>query len=116
MTATPTARPAVRLQRTIPAPPERVYRAWLDPELMRRWLAPDALEVTRAEVDERVGGSYRVWQGNADGDSPSCTSGPRSPTPPCPASPTTSRRAGGWRSRSWAARSSRVARTVRRSG
>ena len=30
---------AVRLQRTISAPPE-VDRAWLDPGLLRRWLAP----------------------------------------------------------------------------
>jgi uncharacterized protein YndB with AHSA1/START domain len=57
----------VRLHRTIPAPPERVYRAWLDPELLRRWLAP-GVEVTRVEVDERVGGHYRIWQGDADGE------------------------------------------------
>jgi uncharacterized protein YndB with AHSA1/START domain len=44
-----------------------VYRAWLDPELLRRWLAPGGLEVTRAEVDERVGGHYRIWQAGADG-------------------------------------------------
>jgi uncharacterized protein YndB with AHSA1/START domain len=59
---------AVRLHRTIPAPPERVYRAWLDPDLMRRWFAPEGLEVTRADVDERVGGHYRVWQAGAGGD------------------------------------------------
>jgi uncharacterized protein YndB with AHSA1/START domain len=58
---------AVRLQRTIPAPPDRVYRAWLDPDLIRRWLAPAGLEVTRAEVDERVGGHYRIWHAGADG-------------------------------------------------
>jgi uncharacterized protein YndB with AHSA1/START domain len=58
----------VRLHRTIPAPPERVYRAWLDPELLRRWLAPGGLEVTRVEVDERVGGHYRIWQDDASGD------------------------------------------------
>ena len=29
---------AVRLQRTIPAPPDKVYRAWLEPELIRRGL------------------------------------------------------------------------------
>lgn len=57
---------AVELVRTIPAPPHRVYRAWLDPELMRQWLAPCGLEVMNAEVDERVGGHYRVFQG-ADG-------------------------------------------------
>jgi uncharacterized protein YndB with AHSA1/START domain len=61
-------RAVVRLHRTIPAPPERVYRAWLEPELLRRWLAPGSLEVTRAEVDERVGGHYRIWHGSAEGD------------------------------------------------
>src|SRR5215207_2732171 len=58
----------VRLHRTIPATPERVYRAWPDPELLRRWLAPGDLDVTRVEVDERIGGHYRIWQGSADGD------------------------------------------------
>ena len=61
-------RAVVRLHRTIPASPERVYRAWLDPELLRRWLAPGGLEVTRVEVDERVGGRYRIWHGSAEGD------------------------------------------------
>jgi uncharacterized protein YndB with AHSA1/START domain len=59
---------AVRLQRTIPAPPDKVYRAWLEPELIRRWMAPGALEVTRAEVDERVGGHYRIWHAGAEGE------------------------------------------------
>jgi uncharacterized protein YndB with AHSA1/START domain/DNA-binding transcriptional ArsR family regulator len=59
---------AVRLHRTIPAPPERVYRAWLEPDLLRRWLAPGSFEVTRVEVDERVGGRYRIWHASADGD------------------------------------------------
>src|ERR1700737_377930 len=57
----------VRMHRTIPAPPERVYRAWLEPELLRRWLTP-GLAVTRVEVDERVGGHWRIWQGDADGE------------------------------------------------
>ncbi|HMI73038.1 MAG TPA: SRPBCC domain-containing protein [Solirubrobacteraceae bacterium] len=59
---------AVRLQRTIGAPPGRVYRAWLEPELLARWMAPGALEVTRTEVDERVGGHFRIWHASADGD------------------------------------------------
>jgi uncharacterized protein YndB with AHSA1/START domain len=60
--------PVVRLQRTFAAPPERVYRAWLDPEVLSRWMAPGALEVTRAEVDERVGGRLRIWHAGPDGD------------------------------------------------
>jgi uncharacterized protein YndB with AHSA1/START domain len=51
----------VRLERTIAAPPERVYRAWLDPALLARWMAPGPFDLTRAEVDERVGGHYRIW-------------------------------------------------------
>lgn len=61
------AYPAVRLQRTLPAPRERVYRAWLDPEILRRWMAPAGLEAVRVEVDERVGGRHRVWQNQSDG-------------------------------------------------
>jgi uncharacterized protein YndB with AHSA1/START domain len=52
--------PAVRLERVMPAPPHRVYRAWLDPGLIRRWMAP-GYDVTKVEVDERAGGVYRVW-------------------------------------------------------
>jgi uncharacterized protein YndB with AHSA1/START domain len=52
--------PAVRLQRTIPAPTHAVYRAWLEPNLVRQWMAP-GLEVERVEIDERVGGRYSVW-------------------------------------------------------
>jgi uncharacterized protein YndB with AHSA1/START domain len=59
---------AVRLQRTIAAPPDRVYRAWLDPDLLARWMAPGALDVTRAAVDERVGGHFRIWHASAEGD------------------------------------------------
>jgi uncharacterized protein YndB with AHSA1/START domain len=59
---------AVRLQRTIAAPPDRVYRAWLDPDLLARWMAPGALDVTRAEVDERVGGRFRIWHAGREGD------------------------------------------------
>jgi uncharacterized protein YndB with AHSA1/START domain len=58
----------VRLQRTIPAEPAKVYRAWLDPELLRQWMAPGSLSVTRAEVDERPGGRFRIWQADAGRD------------------------------------------------
>jgi uncharacterized protein YndB with AHSA1/START domain len=63
-----TETPVVRLHRVIPASPHQVYRAWLEPDLLRKWLAPGELQVTRIEVDERVGGHFRVWQGLTDGD------------------------------------------------
>ncbi len=59
---------AVHLERTISAPPHRVYRAWLDPELLRRWCAPTGFEATSAEVDERVGGRVSVVQAGPDGE------------------------------------------------
>jgi uncharacterized protein YndB with AHSA1/START domain len=64
MTAT-----AVRLTRTIPASPEQVYRAWLDPDLLRQWMWAGSNRVTRVEVDERVGGHFSIFQANPGGDS-----------------------------------------------
>jgi uncharacterized protein YndB with AHSA1/START domain len=62
-----TGQPAVRVERTIPASPAQVYRAWLDPELLTRWMVPAAYTVTRAEVDERVGGHFRIWHADPSG-------------------------------------------------
>ena len=59
------ANATVRLERIIPAPPDQVYRAWLEPDLLCRWLAPGGLEVDRVDVDERVGGHFRIWQTEA---------------------------------------------------
>jgi uncharacterized protein YndB with AHSA1/START domain len=58
---------SVRIQRTIPASPATVYRAWLDPELLRRWAAPVGWEAVHVEVDERVGGHYRCRHVDAQG-------------------------------------------------
>src|SRR5262249_31172275 len=66
-TMTVTGQPAVRLERTIPASPAQVYRAWLDPELLVRWMAQGTYTVTRAEVDERDGGHFRIWHADASG-------------------------------------------------
>jgi uncharacterized protein YndB with AHSA1/START domain len=59
---------AVRLQRRIPAPPEQVYRAWLEPDLIRRWLSPGNFEVASVEVEERVDGRYRIRHEDAGVD------------------------------------------------
>jgi uncharacterized protein YndB with AHSA1/START domain len=39
-----------------------VYRAWLEPDLVQRWMAPGDQEVTRVEIDERPGGHWRTWK------------------------------------------------------
>jgi uncharacterized protein YndB with AHSA1/START domain len=60
MTPPRTDEVAVELTRTIDAPPEDVYRAFLDPERLRGWFAPAGFEVTHAEVEPRVGGRHRT--------------------------------------------------------
>ena len=49
------AYPAARVQRTLPFPRERVFRAWLDPATMVRWFVDPRFTDGRAEVDPRVG-------------------------------------------------------------
>ena len=38
-----------------------MYRAWLEPDFLRQWLAPGGITVKRAEVEARVGGRFRIW-------------------------------------------------------
>lgn len=50
----------VTLHRVLRAPPERVYRAFLDPQAMVKWLPPHGFTGKVLEVDARVGGRYRM--------------------------------------------------------
>ena len=50
----------VRLHRVLRAPAERVYRAFLDPDAMAKWLPPHGFTGKVHEIDARVGGSYRM--------------------------------------------------------
>ena len=50
----------IRLHRVLKAPPERVYRAFLNPEAMAKWLPPNGITGKVHQMDARVGGSYRM--------------------------------------------------------
>lgn len=50
----------VRLHRVLKAPPERVYRAFIDPAAMAKWLPPHGFTATVHEIDVRVGGGCRM--------------------------------------------------------
>ena len=50
----------VRFHRVLKAPPERVYRAFLDPDAMVKWLPPHGFTGKMHESDPRVGGRYRM--------------------------------------------------------
>ena len=50
----------VRLHRVLRAPPERIYRAFLDPDAMAKWLPPDGFTGQVHRMDATVGGAYRM--------------------------------------------------------
>lgn len=50
----------VRLHRVLRAPAERLYRAFLDPQAMAKWLPPHGFTGTVHEMDARVGGRYKM--------------------------------------------------------
>lgn len=50
----------VRLHRVLRATPERVYRAFLHPDAMAKWLPPNGFVGKVHEMDARVGGTYRM--------------------------------------------------------
>ena len=50
----------VRLHRVLRARAERVYRAFLDPDAMSKWLPPYGYTCKVDHLDARVGGTYRM--------------------------------------------------------
>jgi uncharacterized protein YndB with AHSA1/START domain len=50
----------VRLHRVLRAAPERVYRAFLDPDAMVKWLPPNGFTGKVHQADARVDGSYKM--------------------------------------------------------
>ncbi|HVE63779.1 MAG TPA: SRPBCC family protein [Mycobacteriales bacterium] len=51
--------PLVRIVREFDAPPAKVFRAHVDPELVVQWLGPRSTVMTVDHYDCRTGGSYR---------------------------------------------------------
>jgi uncharacterized protein YndB with AHSA1/START domain len=50
----------IRLHRVLRAPPERIYRAFLDADAMAKWLPPNGFTGKVHELDARVGGRHRM--------------------------------------------------------
>lgn len=59
--------PAVVLVRMFQASCDKLYRAWTDPVVIQRWLAPGANVVEQAEIDLRVGGRFQLQTRGPDG-------------------------------------------------
>jgi uncharacterized protein YndB with AHSA1/START domain len=50
----------VRLHRVLKTTPEKLYRAFLDPEAMVKWLPPHGFTGKVHSIDARVGGRYKM--------------------------------------------------------
>lgn len=50
----------IRLHTVLKAPPGRVYKAFIDPDAMAKWLPPYGFTAKVHEFDARVGGGYRM--------------------------------------------------------
>lgn len=50
----------VRLHRVLATKPEKLYRAFTDPDAMTKWIAPNGFTCTVHHMDVRVGGTYKM--------------------------------------------------------
>jgi uncharacterized protein YndB with AHSA1/START domain len=50
----------VKLHRVLKAKPARVYRAFIDPDAMNKWLPPHGFTGKVHQMDAKVGGSYKM--------------------------------------------------------
>lgn len=55
------------VRRTIEASPERLFRAWTEPDQLMKWWGPPPARCLQAEIDLRVGGKYRIANAFPDG-------------------------------------------------
>lgn len=53
------ALPTIKIVREFDAPPDKVFRAWTEPELVARWMGPRSITMDIEKWDATTGGSYR---------------------------------------------------------
>jgi len=50
----------IRLHRVLRAAPEKIYKAFLDPDAMAKWLPPNGFTAKVHQMDAKVGGNYKM--------------------------------------------------------
>jgi len=82
-------KPFLALERSYPVGPEKVWRAWTDPEAIKRWWGPRAVgnTVSLAQLDVRVGGRFRIVFGGASGNDHEVQGTYKEVVPPAPKIP-----------------------------
>jgi uncharacterized protein YndB with AHSA1/START domain len=63
----PAGLPVIEITREFDAPPELVFRAWADPDLVVQWLGPRRVEMRIVDWDTRTGGGYSYIHRTPDG-------------------------------------------------
>ena len=59
----PEGLPIIELKREFDAPVDRLFRAWVDPDLFAQWVGPRSIDTRIDEWDCRTGGRYRYAVG-----------------------------------------------------
>ena len=57
----------LRIERIVHAPPDRVFSAWTTANELAAWWGPEGITCKSAEIDARVGGTYRIENALPDG-------------------------------------------------
>ena len=61
-------KPSLVLHRKFPVAPEKVWRAWTEPQALKQWFGPEGPQaVSVADVDARAGGRFRLVFGGPEG-------------------------------------------------
>ena len=57
------------VERVFRAPPEKVFQAWTDPEILTKWWGPAGATIPECDLDARPGGTWRTVMDNPNGES-----------------------------------------------
>ena len=56
------------LERVVEVPPEAVWRAWTEPELLKQWFTPRPYSTVACEIDLRPGGIFKTLMSSPEGE------------------------------------------------
>ncbi|MCP4384930.1 MAG: SRPBCC domain-containing protein [Hyphomicrobiales bacterium] len=70
------------VERIFKAPPDKVFNAWTDPEILVRWWGPEGLHTPEYTMDVREGGAWRTVMMNDKGEAHTASGVYREIAPP----------------------------------
>ncbi len=70
------------VERVFRAPPEQVFQAWTDPEILTKWWGPTGATIPECDLDATLGGAWRTVMATPDGNRLTVSGRFRELTPP----------------------------------